>query len=199
MMLLFCLIDEKIAYTNKQEIKGPRRQEGSFENLVRGLIMGTERNNNAGVVRPQGRTVVTTLAIAMVACIAMLKGAVCYAGDVKDGFTLGSSTLQPVTTDTAGKNPGVLTAKYGFSLLKDVTPYIGTGLAYVLPQDNVITTDTSPRLKAGVAGQAGVSFNLGINSALVIDYKYLHLTNDTPNSDKGSPPQSVGIGVKIKF
>jgi outer membrane protein W len=131
-----------------------------------------------------------------IACIAMLKVAVCCAGDVTDGFTLGSGTLQPVTTDTAGKNPGVLTAKYGFSLLKDFTPYIGTGVAYVLPQDAGLI-DASTKLKTGLAGQAGVSFNLGINSALVIDYKYLRLSNDPSNS--GSPPQSLGIGVNIKF
>jgi outer membrane protein W len=161
--------------------------------------MGTERINDAQVVRLERRGGVATLAMVTIACIAMLKGAVCYAGDVTGGFTLGPGTLQPVTTDTAGRNPGVLTAKYGFSLLKDFTPYIGTGLAYILPQDDVITTDTSAKLKTGVAGQAGVSFKLGSNSALVIDYKYLRLTNDSPNSDKGTPPQSVGIGVKIKF
>ncbi|MGD0585974.1 MAG: OmpW family outer membrane protein [Oryzomonas sp.] len=161
--------------------------------------MGSGRNNDAQVVRLEQRAGAMTLAMVTIACIAVLTGAVCYAGDVQDGFTLGSGTLQPVTTDTAGKNPGVVTATYGFSLLKDFTPYIGTGLAYVLPQDDVITTDTSAKLKTGVAGQAGVSFNLGINSALVIDYKYLRLTNDSPNSDKGTPPQSLGIGVKIKF
>ena len=136
-----------------------------------------------------------TLAMVMIACIAMLKGTDCCAGDAKDGFTLGTGTLQPVTTDTAGKNPGVLTAKYGFSLLKDFTPYIGTGVAYILPQD-VGITDASTKLKTGVAGQAGVSFNLGINSALVLDYKYLRLNTDPSNS---APPQSVGIGVNIKF
>jgi outer membrane protein W len=159
--------------------------------------MGSERRIDAHVVRLGRRAGATTLAMAALACIAVLQGAVCHAGDVADGFTLGSGTLQPVTADTAGKNPGVVTAKYGFSLLKDFTPYIGTGLAYVLPQDDVITTDPSTKLKTGVAGQAGVSFNLGSNSALVIDYKYLRLTNDSPNS--GTPPQSLGIGVKIKF
>jgi len=138
-----------------------------------------------------------TLAMVTIACFAMLKAAACYADDIKDGFTLGSGTLQPVSTDTAGKNPGVLTAKYGFSLLKDFTPYIGTGVAYILPQD-VGITDASTKLKTGVAGQAGVSFNLGINSALVIDYKYLRLTND-PTYSGNTTPQSVGIGVKIKF
>ncbi len=160
--------------------------------------MGTKRNNAAKNVRLELRAGVTTLAMMTIACIAMLKVAVCYASDVKDGFTLGSGTLQPVTTDIVGKDPGVLTAKYGFSLLKDFTPYIGTGLAYVLPQENSVT-DTSTKLKTGVAGQAGVRFNLGINSALVIDYKYLRLTNDPSNSDKGTTPQSLGIGVNIKF
>jgi outer membrane protein W len=131
----------------------------------------------------------------MIACSAMLNVAVCHAADVKNGFTLGSGTLQPVTTDTVGKNPGVLTAKYGFSLMKDFTPYIGTGVAYVLPQD-VGVSDASTKLKTGLAGQAGVSFNLGINSALVLDYKYLRLNTDPTNS---APPQSVGIGVNIKF
>ena len=160
--------------------------------------MGSERNSDAGVARPHGRTWVTTLAMMTVACFAITNGSACYAGDVKDGFMLGSGTLQPVTTDTAGRNPGVLTAKYGFSLLKDFTPYIGTGLAYILPQEAGVT-DASTKLKTGVAGQAGVSFNLGVNSALVIDYKYLRLTNDPANSDKSTPPQSLGIGVNIKF
>ena len=159
--------------------------------------MGTERNNDAGIVRPQGRAGVTPLAVVTIACIAMLNGAVCRAGDAKDGFMLGTGALQPVTTDIAGKNPGVLTAKYGFSLLKDFTPYIGTGLAYILPQEAGVT-DTSTKLKTGLAGQAGVSFNLGVNSALVIDYKYLRLTNDPTNSGN-TTPQSLGIGVNIKF
>jgi opacity protein-like surface antigen len=79
--------------------------------------------------------------------------------------------------------------------MKDFTPYIGTGVAYVLPQD-VGVSDASTKLKTGLAGQAGVSFNLGINSALVLDYKYLRLNTDPTNS---APPQSVGIGVNIKF
>ena len=148
------------------------------------------------VARPHVKTWVVALATAALICMAMLKGTACYAGDVKDGFTLGSGTLQPVTNDTAGKNPGVVTATYGFSLLRDFTPYIGTGVAYILPQDAGITDTT--KLKTGLAGQAGVSFNLGINSALVIDYKYLRLTNDSPNS-QSTPPQSLGIGVNIKF
>ncbi|MDR3579983.1 MAG: OmpW family outer membrane protein [Oryzomonas sp.] len=157
--------------------------------------MSIERKNYTRVVRPQGSAGVSALAMVTIACIAMLRVTVCYAGDVKDGFMLGSGTLQPVTTDTTGKNPGVVTAKYGFSLLKDFTPYIGTGVAYILPQEAGVT-DASTKLKTGLAGQAGVSFNLGSNSALVVDYKYLHLTNDPSNS---TPPQSLGIGVNIKF
>ncbi|KAB0672463.1 porin family protein [Oryzomonas sagensis] len=138
------------------------------------------------------------LAVATLACVAIVKAAVCCAGEEKDGFSLGYGILRPVATDTTGKSPGLLTAKYGFSLLKNVTPYIGTGVAYALPQD-ATATDAPTKLKTGVAGQAGVSFNLSGNSSLVIDYKYLHFTNDPPTSDRSTPPQSLGIGVHIKF
>ncbi|GFE60466.1 outer membrane protein [Geobacter sp. AOG2] len=159
--------------------------------------MDINGNNEIQKIQPRRRARVT-LAVAAIACTAILKAAICCADDGKEGFSLGYATLQPVATDTTDKHPGVLTAKYGFSLLKDITPYVGTGLAYVLPQETVVT-DTPTKLKTGLAGQAGVSFNLGGNSSLVIDYKYLHFANDTPNSDKGTPPQSVGIGVNIKF
>lgn len=160
--------------------------------------MGIEGNCTLRDVQPQRRAKVTALTGLIIVCIAILKATVCYADEGKDGFSLGYGTLQPVATTTADKHPGVLTAKYGFSLLRAVTPYVGTGLAYVLPQETVVT-DTSTKLKTGVAGQAGVSINLGSNSSLIIDYKYLHFTNDPPNSDKGTPPQAVGIGVNIKF
>jgi len=149
-------------------------------------------------VRHQRRVKVTALALGTVVCIVALNTALCRAGESKDGFSLGYGSLRPVTTTTTDKQPGVVTAKYGFSLLKDFTPYIGTGLAYVLPQESIIN-DASTKLKTGLAGQAGISFNLGSNSSLSIDYKYLHFINDPPNSDKGTPPQSVGVGVNIKF
>jgi len=162
--------------------------------------MGMKKNCDARDVRLERKAGITILfAILTIACIAMLKVTDCHAGDVTgNGFTLGTGTLQPLTTDIAGKNPGVLTAKYGFSLMKDFTPYIGTGLAYQLPQEAGVTD--SSKLKTGMAGQAGISFNLGTNSAMVIDYKYLRLNNDPSSSDKGSAPQSsVGVGVNIKF
>jgi len=161
--------------------------------------MGIERNNALReTTQPWRRTKVTTVAVATIACIALLQAPVCGAGEAKDGFSLDYGSLQPVVTTATDKHPGVLTAKYGFSLLKDFTPYVGTGLAYILPQEAVVI-DTSTKLKTGLAGQAGVSFKLGGKSSLNIDYKYLHFINDPPNSDKGTPPQSVGIGVNIKF
>lgn len=162
--------------------------------------MGFEKNNDTGDAQHWPRARITLLAVMTIVCsaILMMKAAVCCAIDEKNGFSLGYGTLQPGASDTTGKHPGVVTAKYGFSLLKDFTPYIGTGLAYILPQD-IVVTDPSTKLKTGLAGQAGVSFNLGGKSSLIIDYKYLRFTNDTPNSDKGSTPQSLGIGVNIKF
>jgi len=160
--------------------------------------MGIEGNSRPRERRPLRKARVAAGALAAITCIAILNTGVCCAAEAKDGFSLGYGTLQPVATSTIDKQPGVVTAKYGFSLLKNFTPYVGTGLAYVLPQEAVVT-DTPTKLKTGLAGQAGVSFNLGGNSSLVIDYKYLHFTNDPPNSDKGTPPQSVGIGVNIKF
>ncbi|WP_168206032.1 OmpW family outer membrane protein [Geobacter sp. FeAm09] len=136
--------------------------------------------------------------MAAVLCGVVLQAAVCRAGEEKDGFSLGYGILRPVANDTTGKSPGLLTAKYGFSLLKNVTPYIGTGVAYILPQD-ATATDAATKLKTGVAGQAGVSFSLSGTSSLVIDYKYLHFTNEPATNDKSTPPQSLGIGVHIKF
>ena len=160
--------------------------------------MGTGRNNIAGVVRLQGMTGIRILAALTIAGMVMLMGVACWAGEANNGFTLGAGTLNPVATDTAGKSPGLVTAKYGFSLMKNITPYVGTGLAYAPPPENSVT-DSSAKLKTGLAGQAGVSFNLGINSALVIDYKLLRFNNDPANNDRTTSPTSVGIGVNIKF
>jgi hypothetical protein len=49
-----------------------------------------------------------------------------------------------------------------------------------------------------VVGQAGFNYLLGAKSALKFDYKVLTVTPDTVRDPK-TPPQSIGVGVDIKF
>lgn len=118
--------------------------------------------------------------------------------DDGERLSLGYDTLRPAANDAKTPSPSSLTVKYGFGLLKDVKPYIGTGLAYILPGE-AKPGESPSRIKAGVAGQAGMKIDLGVGSSLKIDYKYLHVTPDQPRGDTGSNPQSIGVGVEIKF
>lgn len=90
-----------------------------------------------------------------------------------------------------------MTAKYGFSFAKDFKPYLGTGLAYSF-QPEAKPGDTI-KIKAGVAGQAGFSYLLGGNSSLNIDYKYFNVVQGATHGDSKTAPQSLGVGLEIKF
>ena len=139
-----------------------------------------------------------TIFLAVMVCI-MLKGPdLTCAEEASKGFSLGYGSLNPGATDVKAPSPNVLTAKYGFSFTKDFIPYVGTGLAYSIPQE-VKTTDNTQRIKTGVAGQAGFKYRLGGNSSLHLDYKYLNLEPDTSHGGSSAPPQSLGIGLDIKF
>lgn len=112
-------------------------------------------------------------------------------------FSLGAGTLTDAPTDIKAPEPGVVTAKYGFKISKDFLPYMGTGLAYTYQPD--IKTGDITKLKTGVAAQFGFNYLLGINSSLKLDYKYLTVSPDQQRGDSKSPPQSIGIGLDIKF
>ena len=111
-------------------------------------------------------------------------------------FSLGAGSLTTAPTDVKAPEPGIVTAKYGFRIAKDFMPYMGTGVAYSYQPDT--KTGDSTKLKTGVAAQFGFSFLFATNSTLKLDYKYLSL----PDQQRGDPrtvPQSVGVGLDIKF
>ena len=119
------------------------------------------------------------------------------AGELYRQFSLGGSTLTESPHDVKAPEPGVITAKYGFQIAKDFIPYMGTGLAYTYQPD--MKTGDIIKLKTGVAAELGFNYLLGTNSTLKLDYKYLSISPEQPFSDSRTPPQSIGIGLDIKF
>jgi opacity protein-like surface antigen len=112
-------------------------------------------------------------------------------------FSLGGGRLTTAPSDAKAPEPGAVTAKYGFKISKDFIPYMGTGLAYTYQPD--IKTGDITRFKTGVAAQFGFNYLLGVNSTLKLDYKYLSVSPDQPRGDPRTIPQSLGIGLDIKF
>jgi outer membrane protein W len=136
--------------------------------------------------------------LAIAAYIVLSGCEVCYADEGYKNFSLGYGSVNPGTVDVKAPLPCALTAKYGFSFARDFKPYVGTGLAYSIPQE-VTPVDITQRIKTGVAGQAGIKIRLDKNSSLSLDYKYLYIGPDVLHSNSCAPPQSVGVGVDIKF
>lgn len=112
-------------------------------------------------------------------------------------FSLGGGNLTTAPADEKAPEPGLITAKYGFKIAKDFMPYMGTGLAYSYQPDS--KTGDITKLKTGLAAQFGFNYKLGLNSTFKLDYKYLSLSPDLPNNDSKTTPQSVGVGIDIKF
>lgn len=136
------------------------------------------------------------MTVAMLAATFVSGAAPCRAGEVESRFSLGYGSLSQAPADAKAPSPGLLTAKYGFGLAREFKPYLGTGMSYSI-QPEARPGDTT-RIKTGLAGQAGFSYLLGGNSALKFDYKVLTVTPDTARDPK-TPPQSIGVGVDIKF
>lgn len=118
-----------------------------------------------------------------------------FAGETANRLSVGYGSVTQPTDDPKAPAASLLTAKYGFKKIKGLTPYLGSGLAYT------INPETKPgknvTINTGIGGQAGLSYLLGENSLLNIDYNYLNLSPDTKHGD--SPSQSIGVGVQIKF
>lgn len=119
------------------------------------------------------------------------------AEDVIKQFSLGGSTLTDGPSDAKAPEPGVVTAKYGFVIAKDFIPYLGTGLAYRYQPDT--KTGDMMSFQTGVAAQVGFSYLLDVNSTLKLDYKYLSLSPEPSRHDSQTTPQSIGIGIDVKF
>ena len=139
-----------------------------------------------------------TIFLAVVSGVVLRDSGPSYCEEVYKNFSLGYGSLNPGVIDTKAPSPCALTAKYGFSFTKDFQPYVGTGLAYSITPE-IKPGDTTQRIKTGVAGQAGFKFRLYENSSLSFDYKYLHLEPDVLHGNSCTSPQSLGVGVDIKF
>jgi outer membrane protein W len=112
-------------------------------------------------------------------------------------FSLGGGRLTTAPSDAKAPEPGSVTAKYGFKIAKDFMPYMGTGVAYTYQPD--AKTGDITRFKTGVAAQFGFNYLLGENSTLKLDYKYLSVSPEQQRGDSRTAPQSLGIGLDIKF
>lgn len=112
-------------------------------------------------------------------------------------FSLAGGSLTTAPADAKEPEPGVVTAKYGFKIAKDFMPYMGTGLAYTYQPD--VKSGDITRLKTGVAAQFGFNYLLGTHSVLKFDYKFLSVSPEQQRGDSRTPPQSLGIGLDIKF
>jgi opacity protein-like surface antigen len=138
------------------------------------------------------------ISAALFLCLVMLGHAIpCVAEDFNRGLSLGGESLTMAPADAKDPKPGVITAKYGFRIARDFMPYVGTGLAYTFQPD--LKTGDITRIKTGVAAQFDFNYLLGSNSTLKLDYKYLSLSPEQLRGDSRATPQSLGIGLDIKF
>lgn len=112
-------------------------------------------------------------------------------------FSLGTDNLTNAPVDVKVPEPGAVTAKYSFTIHKDFLPYVGTGLAYSYQPDT--KTGDITNIKTGIAAQLGFAYLLGNSLTLKLEYKYLSVSPDLPRGDSTSPPQSLGIGLDIRF
>jgi outer membrane protein W len=118
-------------------------------------------------------------------------------GSVTQQFSLDGGSLSGIPSDAKAPEPGAVTAKYGFMISKDFMPYMGTGLAYAYQPDT--WSGDIKNFKTGIAAQVGFSYLLGGNSTLKFDYKYLNVAPEQQKNESKAPPQSLGIGLDIKF
>jgi len=105
----------------------------------------------------------------------------------------------PTAIDIKGRAPSSVTAKYGPRLDSDINPYIGLGVGYSLPAPQDKPGDDPGGPKAGVAGQAGLSYKLSKNAKVDLDYRYLHLSPDLTHGGNTSTPQLVGVRLGCDF
>ena len=136
-------------------------------------------------------------ALVFICFVMLLSASPSFAEGVFKQFSIGGSTLTDAPSDAKAPEPGAITAKYGFVIANDFIPYLGTGLAYSYQPD--AATGDILNLHTGVAAQAGFSYLLGVNSTLKLDYKYLSLSPEPSRHDSQTTPQSIGIGIDVKF
>jgi outer membrane protein W len=107
-------------------------------------------------------------------------------------------SLTPTPTNPNWQPPSALTIKLKPQSSSDFKPYLGTGLAYSIPAQDVPHA-ANKEIKTGIAGSAGFSYLVGKNSSLNFDYKYLYIAPDAKLVHEGKTPQLLGIGLDLKF
>lgn len=126
-------------------------------------------------------------------------GLTAEAAEVKSGLSVGHGSLLASEEDPKSPSVGALTAKYGFNVSKELKTYVGTGVAYSIPGGEK-QGDGKPGLRTGVAGQAGVSYQISERFQFNIDYKYIQMSPEqNPTRGNEPPAQKIGVGVDIKF
>lgn len=136
-------------------------------------------------------------ALLFISLVLQLYASTASADEPVEGLSLGGATLAMTPPDPKISEHSVLTAKYGFKVAKDFLPYFGTGLAYTYQPDS--RTGDITNLRTGIAAQIGFSYFLDTGLTLKLDYKYLSLPPEKSLGDARETPQSIGIGLDIKF
>lgn len=145
-------------------------------------------------MKPLQKNIILSLFLCFVM---LLYASLGFAEELYHQLSLGGGSLTMAPSDAKAPEPGVVTAKYGFRIDKDFMPYMGTGLAYAYQPE--LKPGDSTKFKTGVAAQFGFNYLIGTNSTLKLDYKYISVSPDQPHGDSRTPPQSLGIGLDIKF
>ncbi len=137
--------------------------------------------------------------IRLAVVLLLAAGLPAYAAEGKSGLSVGHGSLLGSDADPKSPAVGALTAKYGFNVSKELKTYVGTGLAYSIPGEEKQGNGKST-LKTGVAGQAGVSYQIGERFQFNIDYKYIQMAPEqNPTRGNEPPAQKIGVGVDIIF
>ncbi|MDD2898118.1 MAG: hypothetical protein PHI31_05330 [Desulfuromonadaceae bacterium] len=144
-----------------------------------------------------GRQSISNTQVLLAFIMVFMYVVMCRAADGNHQFSLGGGHLTSAPSDAKEPEPGIVTARYGFKIAKDFMPYMGTGLAYTYQPD--AWTGDITKLRTGMAAQFGFNYFFGINSILKLEYKYLTVTPEQQRSDLRTAPQSIGIGLDIKF
>jgi len=149
-----------------------------------------ERVDNVGM----NYSLIVTIRM-LIVCIMLAASTASLADDPISHLSVGRDPFTLATPDPKVQSSSILGAKYGFSGGKGFVPYLGTGIAYTLLPE--VKHGDPLILRTGVAAQAGASYRFGGNHSLTLDYKYLYIPADIQRGE--APPQSIGIGVNIRF
>jgi opacity protein-like surface antigen len=141
---------------------------------------------------------ITIITIGLLVCNTLVAVTVSHADEIINHFSIGYGKLnQSVYNDPKAPVTKAMTLNYGFNGLGGVTPYVGTGLAITDYPD--LKPGEKTKMNAGFTSKAGLMFELDKKTSLKFDYKYLSISPESARGENSSRPQSIGIGLDIKF